>query len=94
MASAFQRKAYPDASPAKRSILRLHDLAEVDSQIAAHKPLDVVKSAFSDPNSTLLDMVQSVLTNYGSREALGERSYEVITESDGSSRHYLSLIHI
>ncbi|MEP4050627.1 MAG: thioester reductase domain-containing protein [Litorimonas sp.] len=88
MAAKFQRRTYPDASPAKRSILRLHDLAEVDPQIAAHRPLDAVKFALNDPDATLLDMVQSVLTNYGNREALGERSYDVITGSDGSSREY------
>lgn len=88
MAAKFQRKAYPEASAVKRSILRLFDLAEVDAQIAAHMPLDAVKAAFSNPDATLFDMIQCVLENYHDREALGERAYNIASENGVASRAY------
>lgn len=88
MTLQFERKPYPDASPVKRSILRLFDLAKCDSQIAAHMPLDSVKSAFDNPDATLFEMVQCVLESYQDREALGERAYDVISDNGGSSRKY------
>ena len=77
----FQRKAYPEASAVKRSILRLYDLADIDPQIAAHIPKDEVKTAFKNPDATLFDMVDFALTAYRDREALGERAYDVISEA-------------
>ena len=79
MAATFNRKAYPEASAVKRSILRLYDLAKVDTQIAAHLPIDDVKTAFKNPDATLFDMVDFALRAYADRDALGERAYEVIS---------------
>jgi len=82
----FERKAYPEASAVKRSILRLYDLAKVDPQIAAHMPLEAVKTAFSDPDATLFDMVEFTLSAYRDREALGERAYELFSGNGVTSR--------
>ena len=88
MAAHFQRKAYPDVSAVKRSILRLYDLAENDPQIAEHLPLDAVKTAFNTPDATLFDMVNSALGQYRARPALAERTYDVVTDNGVSARQY------
>ena len=88
MTAQFQRKAYPEASPVKRSILRLYDLAKYDPQIAAHMPLDEVKTAFNDPDATLFDMVDCALRAYHDRDALGERTYDVVDQNGGTARQY------
>ena len=88
MTARFQRKAYPEASAVKRSILRLYDLAEYDPQIAAHVPLDEDKTAFNDPDATLFDMVDCALSAYHDRGALGERTYDVVGQNGGTARQY------
>ena len=91
MATAkFQRKAYPEASDVKRSILRLYDLADVDPQIKAHLPLESVKTAFADEDATLFDLVDCVLRTYAKRDALGERAYDVVSDGDEARRDYKS----
>ena len=77
MTAVFQRKPYPEVSPVKRSILRLYDLAKIDAQIAAHMPLETVKTAFANPDATLFDIVDFTLTSYQDREAMGVRAYDI-----------------
>ena len=90
MTALYQRKAYPDVSEIKRSFLRLYDLAESDPQIKDIVPLESVKTAFSNPNATLFEIVDFALTSYKARQALGERAYEVVTEGGTTSRKYKS----
>jgi len=90
MTAGFQRKAYPEASEIKRSFLRLYDLAKADSQIGGILPLDSVKEAMNRPEATLYDIVDTVLTSYAGRTALGERAYDIEGTSGQKERRYRS----
>ena len=78
-------------SPKKRYALRLVELAKQDPQVGALYPDKSLFEKAKESDLTLDRTIDVFLEGYGDRPALGQRSYDIITDAQGAScRSYQS----